>query len=272
MPEIPDLEGYRAYFNGRLPGARVAEALVTIPIVVRAAKEEFAEALAGETFAEVRRHGKYLLFPFRSGRIMVVHAMLTGRFQYCEPAEKRRARTAFVVALDNGMELRYFDGRLMGKVYVARDEGELPAVVPRWSEMGPDAMSADLTEEVLAERLKKYRGQIKNVLTKEQCVAGIGNAYADEVLWEAGIHPYRKRTELSDEDLGRLNHAVRSVMERATGIVAERMEAEGLPTDHYRDHLQVHRRGGEACPRCGSRISEITAGQRITNFCRKCQE
>ena len=272
MPETPDLEGYRAYFNRRLPGVSVAEAAVTIPIVVRAPKEEFAQALAGETFAEVRRWGKYLLFPFQSGRLMVVHAMLSGRFQYCDPGEKRRAKTAFVLGLDSGMELRYYDDRLMGKVYLVRHEGELPTVVLRWSEMGPDAMSPDLTEELFVQGLQRYRGQIKNVLTKEQCVAGIGNAYADEVLWEAGIHPYRRRVELSDEALGRLFRAVRAVMQWATPIVAERMETEGLPDDHYRDHLRVHRKGGEACPRCGSRISEITAGQRITNFCRKCQE
>jgi formamidopyrimidine-DNA glycosylase len=272
LPETPDLEGYRAYFNRRLPGVSVAKAAVTIPIVVRAPKEEFAQALAGETFAEVRRWGKYLLFPFESGRLMVVHAMLSGRFQYCEPGEKWRAKTAFVLGLDSGMELRYYDDRLMGKVYLARDEGELPAVVPRWSEMGPDAMSPELTEELFVQRLQRYRGQIKNVLTKEQCVAGIGNAYADEVLWEAGIHPYRRRVELSEEALGRLYRALRMVMEWAIPIVAERMETEGLPDDHYRDHLRVHRKGGEACPRCGSRISEITAGQRITNFCRKCQE
>ena len=245
---------------------------MTIPIVVRVPKEQFAEALAGETLGEVRRHGKYLLFSFRSGRLMIVHAMLSGRFQYCDPADKRRARTAFVLTLDNGMELHYVDQRLMGKVYLAGDEGELPAVVPRWSEMGPDAMDPQLTADLFVQRLGKYRGQIKNVLTKEQCVAGIGNAYADEVLWEAGIHPYRRRTELSDEAVAGLFRALRAVMEWATPIVAERMETEGLPVDHYRDHLRVHRRGGEACPRCGSRISEITAGQRITNFCRKCQE
>ena len=272
MPEIPDLEGYRAYFNRRLTGMRVSQAAVTIPIVVRAPKEEFAQALVGETFAEVRRQGKYLLFPFQSGRLMAVHPMLSGRFQYCEPGQKRRAKTAFVLGLDSGMELRYFDDRLMGKVYLARHEGELSAVAPRWLEMGPDAMSPELTEELLVQRLQRYRGQIKNVLTKEQCVAGIGNAYADEVLWEAGIHPYRRRVELSDEALGRLYRALRAVMQWATPIVVERMESEGLPADHYRDHLRVHRKGGEACPRCGSRISEITAGQRITNFCRKCQE
>jgi formamidopyrimidine-DNA glycosylase len=250
---------------------RVSQAVVAIPIVVRASKEQFAEALGGETFAEVRRQGKYLLFPFQSGAIMVVHPMLTGRFQYCDPAQKRRAKTAFVLALDSGMELRYFDQRLMGKVYLARDEGDLSAVVPRWTEMGPDAMSPQLTEELFVQRLRRYRGQVKNVLTKEQCVAGIGNAYADEVLWEAGIHPYRKLTELPDEALGGLYRAMRSVMEWATLIVVERVEADGLPDDHYRDHLRVHRKGGQPCPRCASRVSEITAGRRITNFCRKCQ-
>jgi len=272
LPEIPDLEGYRAYFNRRLPGVSGAEPAATSPLGVRASNAELPQALAGETFAEVRRRGKYLLFPFQSGRLMVVHAMLSGRFQYCAPGEKRRAKTAFVLGLDSGMELRYYDDRLMGKVYLARHEGELSAVVPRWSEMGPDAMSPELTEELFVQRLQRYRGQIKNVLTKEQCVAGIGNAYADEVLWEAGVHPYRRRVELSDEALGRRYSAVRAVMQWATPIVAERMETEGLPDDHYRDHLRVHRKGGEACPRCGSRISEITAGQRITNFCRKCQE
>ena len=175
----------------------------------------------------MRRQGKYLLFPFQSGRLMVVHAMLTGRFQYCDPEQKRRARTAFVLALDNGLELRYFDQRLMGKVYLARDEGDLPAVVPRWAEMGPDAMSPALSEELFVERLRKYRGQIKTVLTTEQCVAGIGNAYADEVLWEARLHPYRRRAELPDETLHTLFRAVRSVMEWAMPIVTERMETRG---------------------------------------------
>ena len=270
MPEIPDLEGYRAYFNRRLPGLKVAVAAVTIPIVVRAPREEFAQRIGGCVFEPVERVGKYLLFPFQGGDCLVVHAMLTGRFQYCDPKDRKRAKTAFVLGLENGMELRYFDDRLMGKAYLSRRE-ELGERVPRWREMGPDVMSPELTEAEFARRLKAYRGQIKNVLTTEQFVAGIGNAYADEVLWEAGIHPYRKRTELSDEALGRLYRAVRSVMEWATPLVAERMERKGLPSDHYRDHLRVHRKGGQPCPRCGTAISEITAGQRITDFCRKCQ-
>lgn len=271
MPEIPDLEGYRVYLNRRLPGENVSEARVTIPIVVRTPKEEFAKALTGDTLGETQRIGKYLLFPFASGRVLVVHAMLTGRFQYCEPKQKLRAKTAFVLTLGSGMEVRYFDQRLMGKAYLSETVEGLPSVVPRWSEMGPDAMSDELTEDVFVQRLRKYRGQIKNVLTKEQFIAGIGNAYSDEVLWEAGIHPYRPRTQLSEEEQRGLYRAMRAVMEWATPIVVERMEREGLPEAHYRDHLRVHRKGGEACPRCGSRVSEITAGQRITSFCRNCQ-
>ncbi len=270
MPEIPDLEGYRAYFNRRLPGLKVEAAEVTIPIVVRVPREEFAARLSGNRLGPVERRGKYLLFPFQSGDWLIVHPMLTGRFQYCNPKERRRKKTAFVLGLETGMELRYFDDRLMGKAYLARQE-EFGQKVPRWLEMGPDAMSAELSQDGFVERLRTRRGQIKNVLTTEQCLAGIGNAYSDEVLWEAGIHPYRKRTELSAEALAGLYRAVHAVMEWATPIVAERMENEGLPSDHYRDHLRVHRRGGQPCPRCGTRITEITAGRRITNFCRNCQ-
>ena len=250
----------------------MAEARVTIPIVVRTPKEEFAEALTGDRFGEAHRIGKYLLFPFASGRVLVVHAMLTGRFQYCEPKQKVRGKTAFVLTLGNGMDVRYFDQRLMGKVYLSPDVDGLAAIVPRWAEMGPDALSEELTEDVFVERLRKYRGQIKGVLTKEQFIAGIGNAYSDEVLWEAGVHPYRRRTDMSEEEQRALYRAIRAVMEWATPIVVERMETEGLPEGHYRDHLRVHRKGGEECPRCGSRVSEITAGQRITNFCRSCQK
>ncbi len=137
--------------------------------------------------------------------------------------------------------------------------------------MGPEPLSDELTEEAFSARLKRFRGQIKNVLLKESCVSSIGNAYADEILFAAGLHPYRKRAELSREEEGRLYRAVRAVLAEAAGIVTERMEKEGLPTDEIRDFLKVHRKGGQSCPNCGSSITEITAGQRITNFCRRCQ-
>ena len=270
MPELPDLEAYRSYFNHRIVGVPIEQATVLIPLVVRAPKEEFVAALRGNAFGPIGRRGKYLLFPLEQGDCtLAVHSMLTGRFQYCPPEQKRRAKTCFVLALGDGHELRYFDGRLMGKVYLVRG-GDFSGV-PRYLEMGPEPLAEELTEEAFRARLRRFRGQVKSVLLNEACVAGIGNAYADEILFAAGLHPYRKRTELSPEDEGRLQRAIRSVLSEAAAIVAERMEREGLPVQEYRDHLKVHRRGGQPCPHCGSPITEITAGQRITNFCRRCQ-
>ncbi len=271
MPEIPDLEGYRAYFNRRLPGLTVEKAEALIPWMVRAGREEFEARMAAQVFRPVQRRAKYLLFPFESGDHLVVHAMLTGRFQYCEPKQKRRSMTAFLLNLDNGMDFRYFDDRRMGRVYLVRAE-EFDEKVPRWAEMGPDVLDPELTEETFVERLKTMRAQIKTVLTTERCIAGIGNAYSDEILWEARIHPYRKRTELSDDDLAEVFRAIHRVMAWATPIVESQMEEKGLPANHYREHLRVHHKSDQECPRCGHRITAITSGQRETNFCRGCQE
>lgn len=270
MPEIPDLEAIRGFLNRRLPGQRIERAEALIPVVFRVPKQEFASVLEGNTFGETTRRGKFLLFELESGHRLVVNAMLTGRFQYCPPAEKRRAKTCMVLALSDGQELRYSDDRLMGKVYLVEEEGL--SRVPQFAEMGPDALAPELSEDVFAERLRRHNGQIKNILVNHKFVAGIGNAYADEILFEAGIHPYRKRPTLSDEEVRRLHRAVRSVLaDWATPIVAERMK-DGLAYEEVRDFLRVHRRGGQPCPNDSSHtLTEITAGGRITTFCRHCQ-
>ena len=270
MPEIPDLEGYRHYFNTRLPGLSVIEAEMPIAWMVRAGREEFQERIKGQKFLPVERVAKMLLFPFASGENLVVHAMLAGRYQYVEPAAKMRSKTAWVLRLDNGLELRYSDERLMGRTYLVRPE-EFAEKVPRWTEMGPDVLSPDLTEDEFVRIVSKSRSAIKNIITTERTIAGIGNAYSDEVLWEAQLLPQRKRSEIPEEDLRRLFRSIRAVMEWSTPIVAQLMEEKGLPTKMYRDHLRVHAREGQECPRCGHRISAIKSGGRETNFCRGCQ-
>lgn len=266
MPEIPDLEAIRGFFNQRLPGVRVEEAEFLIPIVFRIPKDEFMRTLEGNTFGETRRRGKFLIFALQSGHLLVINAMLTGRFQYLRPKEKRRARTCLVLSMANGWELRYADERLMGKIYLVPDDRL--SEVPQFEEMGPDALG--VSQEEFADRIRRFRGQIKNVLVNYRFIAGIGNAYADEILFAARLHPYRKRTTMSDKDVGRLYAAMRSVFDWATAIVAEQMREE-LNYEERRDFLKIHRRGGDECPDCGGHISEITAGQRITNFCRNCQ-
>ena len=279
MPEIPDLEGYAAYFNKRLPGLTVVQAEAPIPWIVRAGREEFLERMKGHVFQPVRRVAKMLFFPFapmgarpgKGGDFLVVHAMLAGRYQYVEPKTKRRSKTGWVLTLDNGMELRYFDERVMGRTFLVREE-EFAEKLPRWTEMGPDVMDPALTEEKFVERLSGSRGMIKNVITTERVIAGIGNAYWDEVLWEARLHPFRKRTDIPPEGIAELFRSIRRTMEWATPIVVQAMEEKGLPAKMYRDHLRVHARpDGATCPRDGHRITAINSGNRETNFCRECQ-
>ncbi len=271
MPEIPDLEGYCAYFNKRLPGLTVLEAQAPIAWMVRAGREEFEQRMQGHIFLPVQRCAKMLLFPFQAGDYLVVHAMLAGRYQYVPPQTRRRSMTAWLLKLDNDMELRYFDERRMGRTYLVRED-EFAEKVPRWTEMGPDVMSPELAAEEFVRRLSTMRGMMKNIITTERCIAGIGNAYADEVLWEARLHPFRKRTDIPPEKLAELFHAIRRVMEWSTPIVTALVEEKGLPSKMYRDHLRVHNKGGEACPRDGHKITAITSGGRETDFCRACQE
>ena len=266
MPEIPDLEAIRGFLNQRLPGVRIERAGFLIPVVFRVPKDEFVRTLEGNTFGETARRGKFLLCSLVSGHLLVINAMLTGRFQYLRPDEKRRARTCLALELANGWELRYWDERLMGKIYLVPQDRLMD--VPQFSEMGPDAL--EVSQEEFAQRIRKFTGQIKNVLVNLRFVAGIGNAYADEILFAAKLHPYRKRTTLRDDDIARLYQALHKVFDWATPIVAEQMR-EVLNYEERRDFLKIHRKGGEPCPVCGTRISEITAGQRITDFCRNCQ-
>jgi formamidopyrimidine-DNA glycosylase len=264
MPELPDLEIVREVLAPRLAGQTITSVEVVRPLVVRdLTGQGFAEALAGQTFADPQRRGKILLLPLESGLTLAINCKLAGRLQYALPAERRLSKTHVVLCLSDGYELRYSDQRTMGQVYLTADL----AAIPEWGEMGPEPF--DLTLEEFRERLKPHRGEIKGVLTRGQAVAGIGNAYADEVCFAAPIHPYRKRTSLTGGEIARLYEAMQSVLRNAIDTLRER-----VGTDIHRevrDFLAVHGKGGQPCPVCGATISEIKAGSRLTNFCRTCQ-
>ena len=270
MPEIPDLEAIRGFLNERLPGQTVESVEVKIPHVVRTGATILAESLPGDAFGETQRHGKFLLFSLASGRVLAINPMLTGRFQYAPPDAKKQGRTCLRLSLSGGNELRYADLRVMGRIYLLPLE-ELEAI-PNWTAGGPDLLDPALTEEVWLEHIRKYRGRIKNILTKAEFVQGVGNAYSDEILWEAGFHPHRRGATLDDDGRRELYRAMRRVFERSQPILDARV-AEGLKQrkEEWREHLQVHRRTGEACPRCEREIRGRVSGGRETNFCIACQ-
>ena len=268
MPEIPDLENIKAFLNGVLPGVKVTGVETRIPLVIRRPiPQEFAGILEGNAFREVTRRGKFLVFHTASGHIMAINAMLTGHLQYTGPETRRHAKTCFVLSLENGMELRYYDGRLMGKVYLVPRGQE--ALIPRFEDMGPDALDPEITLEVFRKRLRRHSGQIKGILVKDTFIAGIGNAYSDEILFEAGVYPFRRRPTLTEDEIEALYNSIDLVLREATETIGQRMN--GRIDLKIRDFLKIHRKGQQPCPRCGHRIGEVKANQRLTNFCRNCQ-
>ncbi len=267
MPEIPDLEVIKDFLNERIVGQEIVRVATPKPWIVRSlASEDFADDILGRRFGAIIRTGKDLLFPLDPDRVLVINLMLTGHLQLTEPDTRMAKRTFFVLGIP-GMDLRYLDDKQMGLVYYLRPDqlGQ----VPRLQEMGPDALDGGLSFDEFKEHIRPYSGEIKGVLARGKFLSGIGNAYVDEILWEAQVSPFRKRRTLSDEELRRVYDAVPKVLREATEVVRERMP----PDIHVkvRDFLKVHRKGGEPCPRCGSTISEITPNQRITSWCRTCQ-
>ena len=266
MPELPDLEVIREYLAPRLRGVDIASAEVRRPVVVRnLLGGEVADHLVDRRFAAVNRRGKFLLLELESGTTLVINPMLAGRIRYGEPLARPRARDALVLGLSDGHELRYFDAVDMGKVYLARDLDQVPA----FAGQGPEATEPTLTLDAFRERLRPHRGEIKGVLTNQAFVAGVGNAYADEILWSAHLYPFRRRTDLNDAEIAQLYAAMRSVLSAAIETLRERM-GEDIDVE-VRDFLSVHGKAGQPCPRCGSPISEVKRQRVATHFCRTCQ-
>ena len=123
--------------------------------------------------------------------------------------------------------------------------------------------------EEFQERLRPYHGEIKGILTRGRVLAGIGNAYADEILFAVGIYPFRKKKALTQEETRRLFEMSREVVQEAIPVLRKRL-GDNIHVK-IRDFLKVHNKGGQACPRCGNTITQVSANQRITSYCRRCQ-
>ena len=267
MPEAPELEVVKGFLTDRAVGANVESARVIKPSVLRSMAGDFEDDIPGRGIEDVRRTGKFLTLALSGDRLLVVNPMLTGGFQWSDPSDRVFKRTCFALTLSNGRELRYIDDRQMGRVYyVTPDQlGE----IPQYGDMGPDVLDEPLSLGEFKERLRPFRGEIKGIITRGSVISGIGNAYVDEILWDAEIYPFRKKRDLSDDDLQRILDSSARVIREAVGQVREAM-GEDIHRKR-RDFLKVHNRGGEPCPRCGTTISQITANQRITSYCRACQ-
>jgi formamidopyrimidine-DNA glycosylase len=291
VPELPDLTVVAEAFDAALRGRPIEAVEAPGPLAVRGTPAEL-EALVGQTITAIRRRGKLFLIDLDRDRV-VVNPMLTGRFQLAAPGVKLPTKTAVVMRLgpmaargrfrpaawtrnaawlpapEAHPAVRYRDPTQMGKVYL------LPAGVDRTvpglseTELGPDADDPGLTLDVWRQRIRRHPGELKNLLKNQGFIAGVGNAYSDEILHAARLLPFRKRSDLAPEEVDALYAATGSTLTDAIEVLRRRVP----PTfeKQVRDFLAVHDKGGTACPRCGTKISEVKPGGFVTSFCRGCQ-
>ena len=269
MPELPEVEtiarGLQELLIGRqFIGVRVGwENLVARPTV-----EEFKRGLVGQRILGVKRRGKYLVFTLSSGGSLIVHLRMTGRLLIKNADDELDKHDHLIFELDDARELRFNEVRKLGRVYLVDNEDEVVG------DLGPEPLDDDFTSADFAALLSGRRGMIKPLLLKQQFMAGVGNIYADEALFAARIHPERRADTLTAEETEGLYHALRQVLRqgienRGTTLTAYR-DAEGREGENQ-DYLQVFRRTGQPCPRCGTPIERTVVGGRGTYFCPKCQ-
>jgi formamidopyrimidine-DNA glycosylase len=264
---MPELEVLREVLGPRLRKRTIAGVTISpkFGFLLRTPPDDLARALEGSRIDKMWRRGKFLVFDLGERRL-VLNPMLGGRLHFAPKSAKPPPAVIFALELDDGNILRLTDFARMARVYlIGKDELD---TVPGWSDLGPEADSVGL--EAFQSRIRKHPGEVKNLLRNQAFVAGVGNAYSDEILFEARFHPMRKRSTLKPDDVVALHAATGDVLHAA--VEAIRSQPEYEPHKQDRGFMKVHMRGGEACPRCGHRIAEIKARGEVTNYCRNCQK
>jgi formamidopyrimidine-DNA glycosylase len=274
MPELPELEALRIRLGPRLEGKLITAATVNPKKahMLRYPVDNFAGELPARRITSLTRRGKHLVFATELGgggspRWLVINPMLGGRFQIAGGDAPVPATEVFTIRIEGKQELRYLDFRDMGRIYWVED---LDREVPGWALVGPEADSAaEMGFEAFRKRLRRFRDELKDLLRNQEFLAGIGNAYSDEILFEARLLPLRRRSSLKPADEEALFTAIPVVLKRAIDAILANPSYEESKQD--RSFMAVHMKGGKTCPRCGHRISQLGSNREPLNFCRGCQ-
>jgi formamidopyrimidine-DNA glycosylase len=262
MPELPDLLYILARLRERLLGRTVTSERVREPVVLRFTVRGNLSLLLGRALADVFRKSHFLVFRF-DGLDLAVNPMLAGRFRLSEPGAADEGTLAFALGFGD-VELRYLDDKKMGKAYLIANEDW--RAIPGLQTGGVDILSPEFSRERFVSLLKRRRDQVRVFLLDKKALDSLGNAYADEVLFEAGIHPKTFCRSLSHDEGVRLHEAIVKVMQDAVAEVAGRAE----PIDvKVRDFLKVRRK--DVCPRCGSKLRTAGVKGMDSWFCPHCQ-
>ena len=274
MPELPDLVHVERKLNEAVVGWTISAIRVGDPTVFRImVAEPFPAVLQGRSVATIERRGHFIVFGLEPALTLAVNCMLAGKFQLANPGDKVPKSMALGLTLTppggastTARELRYLDDIRMGKIYVVPTDrvNEVPVL----STLGIDLLSPAFTLDVFRGLARKRRDQVRPFLMDKSTLASIGNAYADEILFAARLHPKTFVRKLSPDDIDRLYAAIGDVTRRAIDEIDGRDEAIEIKV---RDFLSVRGRTGQPCPACGTKLRAVRVGDGDAVFCPQCQ-
>ena len=268
MPELPDLLYIKNYLQREVVERTITGVVVRQPIVIRNAIDlTIDRALAGRTIDAVTVHGPFLNLAVSGSLDLVLNLMLAGKVQHQKGSERGEGFLCFSLLLSDGTRLNLCDKKKMAKAYLVRHGGY--SVIPRYDRQGIDVLSPEFTREKIGALAAAHAGkQVRVFINDHTLLSAIGNAYADEILFEARLHPKTFVRSLSPGEIDALYSSVRSVLQRAIDHVAHMQEP---IQNKVRDHMQVRNRKGEPCTRCGTIIRREGVRGHDVFFCPKCQ-
>ena len=259
MPELPDVETYKRYLGARALRQRIRRVEVRSPRQLSGiSSPKFRRALIGARFSATERHGKHLFVRLRPDLWLMLHFGMTGSLSYYRNGRGPPRFTRLLIDFPQDAHLAYVDPRRFGRIALADSPGRFAEA----HRLGPDALALDLAG--FRKRIAGKRGAIKSLLMDQRAIAGIGNIYADEILFQARIHPLRSAGKLDRRQIGRLFRELRKVLRKAISAGAD---AARMP----RSFLLPRRERNSRCPRCNAHIRPITVGGRTTYYCPRCQ-
>lgn len=271
MPELPEVETTRRGIAPLVTNKVVERVVINNASLRWPVSDQLPEVLPGQRLQSVSRRAKYLLFGFDGGTLMV-HLGMTGHLRVTPTGAVRRRHDHVEIIFSDGSVLRYNDSRRFGSVIWTTDD---PLCHERLATLGPEPGSPEFNEVYLHKLSRSRQVSVKSFLMDGRVVVGIGNIYANEALFRAGINPARRACTVSKAALSRLVHSTRQVLAEAIDAggttIRDFSDSQGRP-GYFRQELRVYGRAGQPCTTCGTLIKHLRLGQRSTFLCERCQK
>lgn len=273
MPELPEVETVKRTLQQLVSGKTISSITVSLPRIIKEPDNPalFMELLRGQTIRKIGRRGKFLKFYF-DDFVLLSHLRMEGRygvFGKDEPVEKH---THVIFHFKDDTELRYRDVRTFGTMHLYKVEDEEKA--PSLAKLGPEPLDSRFTPDELRKRMKGRTSKIKALLLNQEIVAGLGNIYVDECLYQAKIHPEKVPSQLMDQDWSCLHHSIVDVLSRSISLGGSSVKSyvNGQGEEGAFQHtLKVYQKKGEPCVECGTLIVRTVVSGRGTHYCPQCQ-